>query len=107
MSEPALNKEVAPKPTVEDAGPTQARTVEQMLKPFLSVPFEVSIELGRSKLRIRDLLQLGNQSVFELDKPAGANLDICVNGILVGRGEPIILEDRVQIKVNEIVESNE
>jgi flagellar motor switch/type III secretory pathway protein FliN len=48
-----------------------------------------------------------SQSIFELDKPAGGNLDICVNGTLVGRGEPIILEDRVQIKVNEIVENNE
>jgi flagellar motor switch protein FliN/FliY len=107
MSEPALNKEGVPKTTVEDTLPSQARTAEQALKPFLSVPFEVSIELGRSKLKIRDLLRLGNQSVFELDKPAGGALDIYVNGTLVCRGEPIILEDRVQIKVTEIVESNE
>jgi len=112
MSEPALDQNAATKTKaqsnpIEETGPSQARNVEQALKPFLSVPFEVSIELGRSKLKIRDLLRLGTQSIFELDKPAGGNLDICVNGTLVGRGEPIILEDRVQIKVNEIVESNE
>jgi len=106
MSEPALNKESASQSATEEASTSQART-EQALKPFLSIPFEVSIELGRSKLKIRDLLRLGNQSVFELDKPAGGTLDICVNGTLVGRGEPIILEDRVQIKVSEIVESDD
>jgi flagellar motor switch protein FliN/FliY len=112
MSESALNDaatrkaEMSGPPSQETAPPSRPREAERSLKPFLGVPFDVSIELGRIELKIRDLLRLGPHSILELDKPAGGSLDICVNGMLVGRGEPVILEERVQIKVNEIVESH-
>ena len=112
MTEPALENSNSGKSSLQaqtkaETGLSQSQDVEAVLKPFLNVPFEVSIELGRSKVKIRDLLRLKRLSVFELEKPAGGNLDICVNGTLVGRGEPVVLENRVQIKVNEIVTSNE
>lgn len=77
------------------------------LKPFLTVPFSVTIELGRSHLSIGELLELGYHSVFSLDKIAGNNLDIYVNNVLIGRGEVVVIEDRVGIKLNELVETHE
>ena len=77
------------------------------LKPFLSVPLNVTIELGRSCLSIGELLELGYHSVFSLDKTAGNNLDIYVNNVLLGRGEVVVVEDRVGIKLNEIAENHE
>jgi len=111
MSQSVLNDETIrkaeiPDPASQETASSQPREAERSLKPFLGVPFHVSIELGRIELKIRDLLRLGPHSILELDKPAGGSLDICVNGLLVGRGEPVILEDRVQIKVNEIVENH-
>ena len=77
------------------------------LKPFLSVPLNVAIELGRSRLSIGELLELGYHSVFCLDKIAGNNLDIYINNVLIGRGEVVVIEDRVGIKLNEIVENHD
>ena len=77
------------------------------LKPFLTVPLNVTIELGRSSLSIGELLELGYHSVFSLDKVAGNNLDIYVNNVLLGRGEVVVVEDRVGIKLNEIAENHE
>jgi flagellar motor switch protein FliN/FliY len=77
------------------------------LKPFLAVPLNVTIELGRSRLSIGELLELGYHSVFSLDKTAGNNLDIYVNNVLIGRGEVVVIEDRIGIKLNEIVENHD
>jgi len=77
------------------------------LKPFLAVPLNVTIELGRSRLSIGELLELGYHSVFSLDKIAGNNLDIYINNVLIGRGEVVVIEDRVGIKLNEIVENHD
>ena len=77
------------------------------LKPFLPVPLNVTIELGRSRLSIGELLELGYHSVFSLDKTAGNNLDVYVNNVLIGRGEVIVIEDRVGIKLNEFVENHD
>lgn len=76
-------------------------------KPFLSVPLQVTIELGRAKISIGELLDMGYHSVFELDKSAGNNLDIYVNDVLLGRGEVLVIEDRVGIKLNEIAENHD
>ena len=77
------------------------------LKPFLSVPMHVTIELGRSCLSIGELLDLGYHSVFSLDKLAGNNLDIYVNNVLIGRGEVVVIEDKVGIKLNDLVGNHE
>ena len=77
------------------------------LKPFLTVPLNVTIELGRSHLSIGELLELGYHSVFALNKTAGNNLDIYINNVLIGRGEVVVIEDRVGIKLNEIVENHD
>ena len=92
---------VAPPPEVMEF--EVERTLRE-LKPFLSVPLQITIELGRARIQIGELLDLGYHSVFELNKNAGNNLDIYVNNVLFGRGEVLVIEDKVAIKINEVME---
>ena len=85
--------------------PGEVQQALDALKPFRRVPVDLSIELGKGKLKIRDLLGLRYHSTFELDKNAGGHLNLYVNGVLLGKGEPVVLEDRVGIKVDEIAET--
>jgi flagellar motor switch protein FliN/FliY len=80
---------------------------QNQLRPFTSVPLRISIELGRSRLKISEIMALGFNSVVALGKPVGNNLDIYVNGVLLGRGEVVIFEERVGVKINELVEDND
>jgi flagellar motor switch protein FliN/FliY len=82
-----------------------ARRILEQLKPYRGVPINVSVELGKGKLRLRDLLELRYHSVFALDENAGSKLTVYVNGIPIGKGEPVILDDQVGIKIDEILDS--
>jgi len=66
------------------------------------VNLEVTVELGRTRLSIGDLMDLGQGSVIELDKMAGEPVDIRVNGVLVGCGEVIVLEDVFGIRITRL-----
>lgn len=82
-----------------------ARSILEQLKPYRGVPINVTIELGKGKLRLRDLLELRYHSIFALNENAGAKLTVYVNGIPIGKGEPVILDDQVGIKIDEILDS--
>jgi flagellar motor switch protein FliN/FliY len=85
--------------------PPECRSLLEQLKPFRKIPMNVSVELGRGKLNLRDLLELRYHSIFKLDQHAGARLNVFVNGVLLGRGEPVVLEDHMGIKIDEIADS--
>ncbi len=68
------------------------------------VPLAVTIEVGRSRMTIQDLLQLGQGSVVELSKLAGDPLDVYVNGYCVARGEAVIVNEKFGLRVVEIVD---
>jgi flagellar motor switch protein FliN len=59
----------------------------------LDIPLRLSVELGRTELPIRDVMRLGRGSVVELDRGPGAPLDVRVNGVLIGRGEVVVVND--------------
>ena len=65
----------------------------------------ISVELGRGKINLRDLLGLRYHSVFTLNQNAGTKLNVYVNGVLLGKGEPVVLDDRMGIKIDEILDS--
>lgn len=67
------------------------------------VPLKVTVELGRARLSIRDVLALRSGSVVELDRPAGAAVDILVNGVLIARGEVVVVDERFGVRISEIV----
>lgn len=70
---------------------------------LLDIPLEVTVELGRTKLIINDMLQLTQGSVVELSKNAGETVDIYVNNKLLGKGEVIVVNDRFGVRITEII----
>ncbi|MES9997280.1 flagellar motor switch protein FliN [Desulfovibrio aminophilus] len=70
---------------------------------ILDIPLEVSAELGRTKLLINELLQLGQGSVVELNKLAGEPLEIYVNGKLVARGEAVVINEKFGVRLTDII----
>lgn len=74
---------------------------------LLDVPMDVTVELGRSRMTIQDLLGLSPGSVIELDKVAGEPLDIVVNGRLIARGEAVVVNDKFGVRIMDIVSRSE
>jgi flagellar motor switch protein FliN/FliY len=67
------------------------------------IPLEITVELGRTRLLIRDILDLGTGSIIELDKLAGEPVDLFANGLIVARGEVIVIDDNFGVRVTEII----
>jgi flagellar motor switch protein FliN/FliY len=70
---------------------------------ILDIPLEISVELGRTKIPISDLLQLGQGSVIELTKMTGEPLEILVNQKLVARGEVVVVNDKFGVRLTDII----
>lgn len=87
--------------TLEDGAKTGAEFNEIDL--VMDVPVQVTVELGRAKMQIRNLLNLTYGSVIELDILAGEPLEVVVNGCLVAQGEVVIVNDRYGIRLTDIV----
>lgn len=80
-----------------------ANNVELNLDSLLDVPIDISIEIGRTKMSIGDLLSLSKGSIVELKKTAGEAVDIYVNGKLLGKGEVVVVNERLGVRVVKIV----
>jgi flagellar motor switch protein FliN/FliY len=70
---------------------------------ILDLPLDVSVELGKVKIPVNELLQLGRGSILELTKPVGEPLDIYINNKLIAKGEVVILDDKFGIRVADII----
>jgi len=70
---------------------------------LLDIPLEVTVELGRTKILINELLALGQGSVVELSKFAGQTLDLLANRKLIARGEVVVVKDKYSLRITEIV----
>lgn len=70
---------------------------------ILDIPLDVSAELGRTRLLINELLQLGQGSVVELNKLAGEPLEVFVNGKLVARGEAVVINEKFGVRLTDII----
>jgi flagellar motor switch protein FliN/FliY len=75
----------------------------QNLDFILDIPLKVTVELGRTSVVVKDLLQLGQGSVLELDKLAGEPLEILVNGKLVAKGEVVVVNEKFGIRLTDII----
>ena len=103
---PAPPKEAEPPAHSFDqfpAKPSPERPDDRSLDFILDIPLEVSVELGRTKMVINDLLQLGQGSVIELTKLAGEPLEILINDKLVARGEVVVVNEKFGVRVTDIV----
>ena len=91
----------------ENLNNPDAGTQGSRLDLLLDVPLDLSVELGRARMSIQDLLNLSPGSVIELDKIAGEALDILINGRLVARGEAVVVNDKFGIRISDIVSPSE
>ena len=80
-----------------------ARADFSKLKMILDVPLKVSVELGRTKMMVNDLLQLGQGSVIELDKIAGEPMEILINDKLVAMGEVVVVNEKFGVRLTDVV----
>ena len=98
------------------SGPTLATGLFQELAPsdpitaargnldmILDIPVNMTVELGRTKIAIRNLLQLAQGSVVELDGMAGEPMDVLVNGCLIAQGEVVVVNDKFGIRLTDII----
>jgi len=79
-----------------------SKTDFSKLKMILDVPLKVSVELGRTKMLINDLLQLGQGSVIELDKIAGEPMEILINNKLVALGEVVVVNEKFGVRLTDV-----
>lgn len=92
-----------------DVGSTMAGAGRQprTLDFILDVTLQVTVEVGRARMTIQDLLQLGQGSVVELEKLAGEPLDIYINGKQVARGEAVIVNEKFGVRLTDIISPEE
>lgn len=82
-----------------DSGPAAANNLDLIL----DIPVQLTVELGRTKIAIRNLLQLAQGSVVELDGLAGEPMDVLVNGCLIAQGEVVVVNDKFGIRLTDII----
>lgn len=76
---------------------------ERNVDLLMDIPLEVSVELGRVTMLVRELLEVGTGSIIELQKAAGEPVEVLVNGRLIARGEVVVVEDNFAVRITEIV----
>ncbi len=84
-----------------------AQSPDLNLDVILDVPVTLSLEVGRARLPIRNLLQLNQGSVVELERGAGESLDVFVNGTLIAHGEVVVINDRFGVRLTDVVSPSE
>ena len=77
------------------------------LDMILDIPVQIAVELGRTKISIRNLLQLAHGSVVELDAMAGEPMSVFVNGTLIAQGEVVVVNDKFGIRLTDIITPSE
>lgn len=86
-----------------EASPSETSGRESSLDLVLDVPLRLTVEIGGTELYVREVLQLDKGSVVELDRMNGEPADVLVNGRIVGRGEVTVVDDRLAVRVVELV----
>ena len=77
------------------------------LEVILDIPVSISMEVGRTSITIRNLLQLNQGSVIELDRLAGEPLDVLVNGTLIAHGEVVVVNEKFGIRMTDVISPSE
>ena len=90
-------------PLAGDLPPGQTREIDMIL----DIPVQLTVELGRTKLPIKSLLQLAQGSVVELEGLAGEPMNVFVNGCLIAQGEVVVVNDRFGIRLTDVITPSE
>jgi flagellar motor switch protein FliN/FliY len=87
--------------------PEQQKGEEVNINAILDVPVTIAMEIGRTDISIRNLLQLNQGSVVELDRLAGEPLDVLVNGTLIAKGEVVVVNEKFGIRLTDVISPSE
>lgn len=87
--------------------PTVATSAGNDINMILDIPVQLTVELGRTRIPIKHILQLAQGSVVELDALAGEPMDVLVNGYLIAQGEVVVVNDKFGIRLTDIVTPSE
>src|SRR6202044_1864856 len=93
----------APLGNLKPASPDAGANRELNLDVVLDIPVTLSMEVGRSRVSIRNLLQLSQGSVVELERATGEPLDVFVNGTLIAHGEVVVVNDKFGIRLTDVI----
>jgi len=104
VSEPA--PQVSPA-TFANFAPSAASHAGNDLNMILDIPVQLTVELGRTRIPIKNILQLAQGSVIELETLAGEPMDVLVNGYLIAQGEVVVVNDKFGIRLTDIVTPSE
>jgi flagellar motor switch protein FliN/FliY len=88
---------------VSESAPPAAIDEDSNLNLILEIPVTIAMEIGRTRISIRNLLQLNQGSVVELDRLAGEAMDVMVNGTLVAHGEVVVVNEKFGIRLTDVV----
>jgi flagellar motor switch protein FliN/FliY len=105
MTEEAKFEELKTEKTEKDDKTEHSNTRDMGF--LLDIPLELTVQLGKTKMLIKDLLQLGKGSVVELDKLAGEPMEILVNNKLVARGEVVVANEKLGVRLTDIISPSE
>lgn len=99
----------APTVTTQSAnsGPSHPYEDTSAIELLLDIPLDIAVELGRVRMLIKDVVELGTGSIIEIDKAAGEPVDVMVNGRLVAKGEVVVIEDNFGVRITEILTPQE
>lgn len=101
----AMAEQTAAEPAPAAAAPAAA--THNDIDLILDIPVQMTVELGRTKIAIKNLLQLAQGSVVELDGMAGEPMDVLVNGCLIAQGEVVVVNDKFGIRLTDIITPSE
>jgi len=101
------NAEHCPRIFEQFGGGQQKAATPQGFDMIMDIPVRLTVELGRTKISIRNLLQLAHGSVVELDGLAGEPMDVLINGTLIAQGEVVVVNDKFGIRLTDIVTPQE
>ncbi|MFA0086123.1 flagellar motor switch protein FliN [Vibrio sp. 10N.286.49.C2] len=97
----------APLDELQDSSTPISDDERRKLDTIMDIPVTISMEVGRSQISIRNLLQLNQGSVVELDRIAGESLDVMVNGTLIAHGEVVVVNDKFGIRLTDVISQTE
>jgi len=103
-AKPTETPNIEPKPaSLASLEPQKSAIGVENIDLILDVPLKVTVQIGNARMMIRDLLQLGQGSVIELEKMAGEPMDVFIGDRLVARGDVVVINEKFGVRLNDIV----
>lgn len=107
MAEQQQSVEAGTERLLEKFGSSAPAGATQDIDMVLDIPVQLTVELGRTRIAIKNILQLAQGSVVELDGLAGEPMDVLVNGCLIAQGEVVVVNDKFGIRLTDIITPSE